>query len=110
MTEPTQEAYSIEAYLRVDSDMHDRALIIQAALDKARADARADTAKDAEIARLREALKSCDLARIVLDLVEELNPSNYDHDGVCNLNAAFAEAWVILDSIDFQALGASHDA
>lgn len=64
----------------------------------------ADRAKiealEAENARLREALEE------IMGLPGEINPSNYDHDDVCELNRQFCYGYAIARA----ALGASHDA
>jgi len=54
----------------------------------------------AEIERLREALEE------IMGLPGEINPSNYDHDDVCELNRQFCYGYAIARA----ALGASHDA
>lgn len=46
-----------------------------------------------EITRLREALQA---AREAIDAAEEINPSNYDHDLVCQLNSACNQAYTII--------------
>ena len=46
-----------------------------------------------EVERLRAMIAS---ASAVLYDAPELNPSNYDHEDVCRLNAAACEAYVIL--------------
>ena len=53
----------------------------------------------AEIERLREALKE------IMDLPGEINPSNYDHVDVCELNRQFCLTYEIARA----ALGDSHD-
>ena len=55
---------------------------------------------EAEVERLREALEE------IMGLPGEINPSNYDHDDVCELNRQFCYGYVIARA----ALGASHDA
>lgn len=46
------------------------------------------------IARLR----TLEDVRAVIYDSPELNPSNYDHDDACRLNAAMCEAWSIIES------------
>jgi hypothetical protein len=55
---------------------------------------------EAEVERLREALEE------IMGLPGEINPSNYDHDDVCELNRQFCYGYAIARA----ALGASHDA
>lgn len=52
-----------------------------------------------EIERLREALKE------IMDLPGEINPSNYDHVDVCELNRQFCLTYEIARA----ALGDTHD-
>jgi len=40
-------------------------------------------------------LRALESVREILYLAPELNPSNYDHDQVCQLNDAMCEAWNI---------------
>lgn len=47
------------------------------------------------IARLR-ALED---VRSILQDSPELNPCNYDHDQVCQLNTAVCEAWCIIEGV-----------
>lgn len=55
------------------------------------------TAFNAKVARLEDALRE------IRDLPGEINPSNYDHDDVCHLNAQFIEAYRIAnDALDPQ--------
>ena len=48
---------------------------------------------EAENKRLREDMQ---IAFSVLDDIEEINPSNYDHDLVCQMNTGFCEVYSIL--------------
>ena len=43
-------------------------------------------------------LKTLEDVRGVIHDSPELNPSNYDHDQVCQLNTAVCEAWSIIES------------
>jgi hypothetical protein len=47
------------------------------------------------IAELKAAIEAAH--GVMLD-TEEINPSNYDHDLVCQLNTSFSEAFGILDA------------
>ena len=49
----------------------------------------------AERDRLREALED---ARRTLDDAQEINPSNYDHDQVCDMNCAYCAAYAIIEA------------
>ena len=50
---------------------------------------------EAERERLRKIIAD---AVAVMDDTEEINPSNYDHELVCQLNAGFCEAYSILNT------------
>jgi len=45
--------------------------------------------------RLREALED---ARRTLDVAQEINPSNYDHDQVWEMNCAYCAAYAIIEA------------
>ena len=58
-----------------------------------------------ELSRLRERVAELEgIARTAHDTLEEINPSNYDHDDVCSLNAASVEAILLLAD----AIGETH--
>lgn len=41
-------------------------------------------------------------ARTHLEDAPDINPSNYDHDQVCELNSQVIEAWQLLDPFDIR--------
>lgn len=56
----------------------------------------AEAASEAQVKVLREALEEL---RGILEDAPELNPSNYDHDQVCELNAKMVEAYLFLTAL-----------
>lgn len=59
---------------------------------------RAGDSEGGEAERLREVIKNCQTAFDILEAAPEINPSNYDHDQVCELNAKVTEAYLIMKS------------
>lgn len=76
---------------RLESEAHHWNLHSIAVTDRAEvAEAKAERA-EAEVKRLREALQAADSV-----IIEEINPSNYDHETVCRISSMWDEATGIM--------------
>ena len=67
---------------------------------------------DLAVERERSAALAATVSAVygVLENIQELNPSNYDHDQVCDLNSKMVEAWLCVEGGEHEVILAAHDA